>query len=848
MASFYIPLTGLNSDSTALNTIANNLANMNTIGYKSQTVNFSDLFHQQLGSTGAGDPIQLGSGTQVASIVTNYSTGSPNTTGVATDVALQGNGFFVVSDGSAQFLTRAGNFKTDSSGNLITTGGLSVMGYPATNGVVDTKAPLSPINIPESQVEPPKATTSFGMTAILDSASPVGTSVPGAVQVYDSLGKQYNATVTYTKTGTNAWSYSVTLPDTLEAVPATVPAATTIPVMAVPALATSDTATAVLTTVPGTTIVSGVTGTQDLTGTQTSYAFGSFTDPITQATNVASIDPGTNLTITGPAAGGGTATIAAPVIASLLPQPVSVATYAAALTNALTAANITGVTVNVNANGDQLTIVGPATMTTTGTVKQDMAGTTNAYAFHPDGTVDPATNLTITGATAAGRRVTITAPTVAAGETVAQYATDLTKALSDAGIVNVTATVANNQLSIVGANLSLSGNVGQDLATSTINYDFGSAATVNPASNLTITGPAVGGGTATIIPPAIVAGESVTKYAADLNAALTAAGIKTGFGGVTVTASNGQLSIVGPATTVSTAGTATQDLTATRISYNFAMNGGKMATVDPSTNLTITGETVGGGTATTTAPKVLPGETLAQYAKAMNDAITAAGIAGVAVSSTGAGQLSIVGANISTSGSVVQEPVPSANATGSLSFDASGNLVGPTTDVSGISFAGLSDGAATMDMTWNLYGTGGKAVVSQVNQTSAVASQSQNGFASGAYSGFTIGSDGTVTATFLNGQKLDVGQLVLGSVANLQGLKAMGSGNYAATASSGTVTLGASGTSGLGTMEGGALEASNVNISAEFSNLIIAQRAFEANSKAVTTFDTVTQETINMIR
>ena len=91
MASFYIPLTGLNSDSTALNTIANNLANMNTTGYKSQTVNFSDLFHQQIGSTGAGDPIQVGSGTQVASIATNFSTGSPNTTGVATDVALQGN-------------------------------------------------------------------------------------------------------------------------------------------------------------------------------------------------------------------------------------------------------------------------------------------------------------------------------------------------------------------------------------------------------------------------------------------------------------------------------------------------------------------------------------------------------------------------------------------------------------------------------------------------------------------------------------------------------------------------------------------------------------------------------------
>ena len=92
MASFYIPLTGLTSDSTALNTIANDLANMNTTGFKSQSVNFSDLFYQQIGSTGSGDPIQRGSGTQVASIETDFSTGSPNSTGVDTDVALQGDG------------------------------------------------------------------------------------------------------------------------------------------------------------------------------------------------------------------------------------------------------------------------------------------------------------------------------------------------------------------------------------------------------------------------------------------------------------------------------------------------------------------------------------------------------------------------------------------------------------------------------------------------------------------------------------------------------------------------------------------------------------------------------------
>jgi flagellar hook protein FlgE len=585
---------------------------------------------------------------------------------------------------------------------------------------------------------------------------------------------------------------------------------------------------------------------QDFTGTQSSYTLGTYTDPVTQVTTQATIDPATNLTITGPTVNGSTATITAPNIA-LMAQPVSAANYATALTNALTAAGITGV--SVSTNGGQISIVGPSTMRLAGSVQQDMRGTKNDFAFHKDGTVDPTTNLTITGETAAGRKVTITPPSFATGETVAQYAADLNTAIAAAGIVNVTASEAGNQLSIVGANLTLSGGVSQDLATSTINYNFGASGQVNPATNLTITGPAlVGGGTATIAPPAILPGESVAQYAADLTAALNTAGIKTGFGGVSVTANGSQLSIVGPATTLSTAGTASEDITATSINYSFAASGGKVATVDPATNLTITGPAIGGGTATTIAPKVVPGETLAQYAKAMNDAINAAGIAGAAVTSNAAGLLSIVGAGISTSGSVIQEPVGSTNAQGSLLFDASGNLVGPTADISGITFAGLSDGAANLDLTWGIYGQSGKPIISQVKQTSEVSSKTQDGYTSGGYNGFSIGTDGTVTASFLNGKTLDVGQLVLGSVANLQGLKAMGGGNFAATTASGTVTVGASGTSGLGTMEGGALEASNVNISAEFSNLIIAQRAFEANSKAVTTFDTVTQTTINMIR
>jgi len=279
--------------------------------------------------------------------------------------------------------------------------------------------------------------------------------------------------------------------------------------------------------------------------------------------------------------------------------------------------------------------------------------------------------------------------------------------------------------------------------------------------------------------------------------------------------------------------------------YSFGSSAGTPATVNQATNLTITAPNSGGISTTINAPTVTPGESVISYAADLQNALTAAGIT-ASVTAIG-GKLTVSGANLTTSGSVIQDPVASATAAGSLTFDSNGNLVSPSTNVRGITFSGISDGASDLNMTWNLFGPDGASTLTQVDQTSDASSTTQNGFASGNYTGFTIGSDGVVTATFNNGQKLNVGQLALGNVVNLQGLQATGNGDYATTLASGTATIGISGTSGLGTMQGGALEASNVNISAEFSKLIIAQRAFEANSKAVTTFDTVAQETINMI-
>jgi flagellar hook protein FlgE len=219
----------------------------------------------------------------------------------------------------------------------------------------------------------------------------------------------------------------------------------------------------------------------------------------------------------------------------------------------------------------------------------------------------------------------------------------------------------------------------------------------------------------------------------------------------------------------------------------------------------------------------------------------------VTVSTTAGGALSITGANVSTAGNVVQDALASANASGTLSFNSSGNLVSPAANISGIAFSGLSDGAANLNMTWDILGSNGTSTISQEDSASGLSAAPANGYATGVYQGFTISSDGTVTASYSNGQTQAVGQLALANVTNLQGLSLQGNGNYATTQASGAASIGASGTDGLGTIEDSSLEESNVNISAEFSDLIIAQRAFEANAKSITTFDTVTQDTINMV-
>jgi flagellar hook protein FlgE len=409
MGNFSIALSGLEADTTALNTIGNNLANLNTTAYKGQTTAFEDLFYQQIGQSGSGDAIQVGAGTKVSGTSTDFSEGTllPDSTSIPTDMALDGSGFFVVEQNGVQSLTRAGNFQISQNGNLTTQDGQQVMGYPAVNGVVNQNAAAQPITIPVGATEGAQATQNFSVSVNLNSGATVGTQYTSQIPIYDSLGQSHEATITYDKTATNTWSYSIALP----------------------------------------------------------------------------------------------------------------------------------------------------------------------------------------------------------------------------------------------------------------------------------------------------------------------AGDSTG--------------------------------------------------------------------------------------------------------------------------------TPSANTTGTLTFDANGNLTAPTS-VTGITFPAMADGASDLSFNWNL--TGANGTLTQLATASTNNGQNQDGFASGNYQTISVDSSGVITAQFSNGQSSTIGQLAVATVANEQGLVATGGNNFTTTVASGQATLGVAGTGGRGTLDDNTLEQSNINISTEFSNLIVAQRAFEANSKTVTTFDTISQDVIAMIR
>jgi len=566
MPSFSVPLSGLNASSTALSTIANNLANLNTIGYKDQLVQFADLFYQNIGSDGAGDPIQQGAGVQVSSQPSDFTQGDVTSNGIATNVAINGNGFFVVQANGVQSFTRAGDFEVGTNNLLETADGQEVLGYPATNGVVNTSAGLGTLALGAGIVSPATVTQNVSITSNLDAQSADGSTYTTQVTVYDSLGGAHVLTYTYQNEDSPA-------------------------VQAEPA--------------------------QAATGTLTMSSIPTNGDTVTIG--------GDTYTFTSSAPGNGTNDV---LIGSTIAE---------------TVANL------VNAVNDNTA---------------DSAG---------DGTGGYGTgtgvNPNVTAADAGNGVIDITANTTGA-------ASDFTATSATSGLTWNDGAGANGADAVTGV-------------------------------------------------PAVVNtwGYSVTIPATDLGGAATDPPVSLASGALIF---NGD---------------------------------GTIKSITP-TN----------GTASLTNPTI-------------------------------------------------------------------------TVPPNGSTFA---DGANQLTFTWHIVDANGNGLLTQEAATNSTASIQQDGAASGTLKNFNIGSDGTITGAFSNGTTAILGQIALASFADEQGLSRTGGNDFQPTLASGQPTIGAPTTGGLGTLSGGALEASNVDIATEFANLIVAQRSYEANARVITTFDQVAQDTINL--
>lgn len=217
MGSFAIPLSGLLASQEDLGVISNNLANMNTTGFKGSDANFSNLIYQQMGSDGAGDPIQTGLGTQIGSTSMNFTEGNIQNTGVNSNVAIQGNGFLQVQNNGVTQYTRDGDLSLSSDGYLEEADGSQVMGYMTVNGVVNAAGATAPLQIQLGQTSPPQATANVDLAMNLNATA----GVPASQQTGTGIGAGTVLTTTTTLTMTdasgNTYTYTAQAGDTLQA-------------------------------------------------------------------------------------------------------------------------------------------------------------------------------------------------------------------------------------------------------------------------------------------------------------------------------------------------------------------------------------------------------------------------------------------------------------------------------------------------------------------------------------------------------------------------------------------------------------------------------------------------------
>ena len=216
LRSLYSGISGLQAHQTMLDVTGNNIANVNTVGFKSSAVEFEDTLSQLVsGATAANsraggtNPAQIGLGVKVAGISTNFTQGSAESTGKPTDLMINGDGFFVVNVGGTNEYTRAGDFDFDPNGQLVSLSGGLVQGWTAdAAGNINTGGAVGNIVLPTNSVAAAAPTTKAQFSGNLPSNAAAGTTVDRDLDVYDKAGQKSTLSLTFTSDGAGNWAVS----------------------------------------------------------------------------------------------------------------------------------------------------------------------------------------------------------------------------------------------------------------------------------------------------------------------------------------------------------------------------------------------------------------------------------------------------------------------------------------------------------------------------------------------------------------------------------------------------------------------------------------------------------------
>lgn len=782
MRALFSGVAGLRNHQTGMDVIGANISNVNTPGYKGGRTNFSDVISQTMqgaaaatGTRGGTNPMQVGLGMGLASVDTIMTSGSYQPTGKQTDLAIQKEGFFIVSDGANQYYTRAGNFDFDGVGNYELPGtGLKVMGWLGADGVVDTSGAITSIKIPAGVTMPAVATSSMTFIDNLSGTDKPGVSATASLDVYDSLGKVQTLADRFTKIDDvrNIWLSKASLSDT------------SIPVSNALTELTFDKATGKISTVkqvlprpadvPSTALrmtngmaLDPTAGTRtsnftlfDASGTEQSYSI-DFT--------YAGASPWTYTIKDSNAATVGTGTVAAAV-----GPPTN---YVFTPVTAFSPFGTTIVPVNYS---------GPAPVagTFSGAVNSPRTSTTLAFAngMQLDGTfVPPAVHtqsFTLTDAAGADKAFNIVYTTTALGGPWTYVINDSSTGLP---VGNGAVTYAAGKYTFDDASLP---------AYSKFN-PFGTDITPTNASG---TAAAAGAFSSSLVDPFTTTALTIPTIQLDN----TSGSVHDAY--YTVFDQQHTPHVLKMEFTQTATNSWTYKLTDAADTAATALLSGTMGWTPP------VGVTPGAYTYT-------PGFSATSFTVG-----------------TGAAATSI------TLSKPTLDVAPSGNSFGAASAAA---YVTSTT-VNPVTFTppGAAQSAISLDVSG----------VTQTGNATSVRASVQNGSAAGSLDSVSIDTSGMVVGKFSNSKTLNLARVALATFTNPGGLSRVGDTMFAFTNNSGNPSIGTSGTGGRGNLTPGTLEMSNIDLADQFSKMIITQRGFQANSKIITTTDTMLEELVNLKR